>query len=141
LGKYNIRPLGLRDIERRVKTQVQNPSYNVTDNHRNFPTKRPIKVEALLGEISVMLEKGTIERVSQPGPGFYSHIFIRTKKSGGLRPIIDLKALNKHLSVPHFKMETAQSIRQQISPLDWVVTLDMKDAYFITPYKKTSRNT
>jgi hypothetical protein len=98
--------------------------------------KDPSKREALLGEISVMLEKGAIERVSQSDPGFYSHIFIRTKKSGGLRPIIDLKALNKHLSVPHFKMETAQSIRQQISPLDWVVTLDMKDAYFHIPVHK-----
>jgi hypothetical protein len=80
-----------------------------------------------------MLVKGAIEPVDDPDPRFYSHLFVVAKKSGGLRPVIDLKALNQHLSVPHFKMETHQSIRGQIQLGESTVSLDMKDEYFHIP--------
>jgi hypothetical protein len=37
-------------------------------------------------------------------PGFYSRLFLVPKKTGGMRPVIDLSILNSYLSVPHFKM-------------------------------------
>ena len=109
-------------------------------------TPRPVQLpkdtrkwEALLEEVQSMLEKGAIETVEDPDPGFYSHLFVVTKKSGGLRPVIDLKALNQHLSVPHFKMETAQSIRGQIQLGESAISLDMKDAYFHVPVHEKYR--
>ena len=99
----------------------------------------PVKAAILIEEVQDMLRKAAIEKVIDPGPGFYSHLFVCKKKSGKFRPVIDLKALNKFLVIPHFKMETPQSIRQQLNPFDWVVTIDMKDAYFHIPVHKSYR--
>ena len=99
--------------------------------------KDPQRCECLLKEVDSMERKGAVKIIKDPGPGLYSHLFTTPKKSGGWRPVIDLKRLNKFLSVPHFKMETAQSIRKQLNPFEWVVTLDMKDAYFHVPVHKS----
>ena len=81
-----------------------------------------------------MLRKGAIVQLAPPwDPGFYSHLFMVPKKTGGLRPVIDLKRLNTFLAVPSFKMETVQQIRSQLRQGEWVVKLDMKDAYFHIP--------
>ncbi|KAI7880022.1 uncharacterized protein EV154DRAFT_540117 [Mucor mucedo] len=38
-------------------------------------------------------------------PGFYSTIFVIPKKTGSLRPVLNLKQLNQYMQAPHFKME------------------------------------
>ena len=90
----------------------------------------PEKRQALLEEVETMLLKYATEEIPGTDPGFYSHLFVVTKKSGGLRPVIDLKKLNSYLEVPKFKMETVFSIRAQLQNGEYVVSLDMKDAYF-----------
>ena len=68
-----------------------------------------------------MLEKGALEEVSNINtPGFYSRIFVVPKKTGDLRPVIDLKVLNTHLKPKPFKMETSQSIRRALDKDMWV---------------------
>ena len=63
--------------------------------------------------ITEIENKGTVERVeNEHSPGYYSIIFVRPKKNGKLRPIIDLSILNKHIITPTFRMENAQSIKQ-----------------------------
>ena len=52
------------------------------------------------------------------------------KKSGSLRPVINLKPLNLFIKKEKFKMETTRSIRKALSPGDWVTSIDLKDAYF-----------
>jgi hypothetical protein len=84
--------------------------------------KDKIKHNFLLAEVDTMLEKGAIEECLFPyGPGFYSHIFVIPKRTGDLRPVINLRSLNSFLSVPTFKMETVQQIRSQLKVGDWVV--------------------
>ena len=39
---------------------------------------------------------------SASSPGFYSHLFLIPKTSGGRRPVIDLSLLNTFLEIPHF---------------------------------------
>ena len=39
-------------------------------------------------------------------PGFYSHLFLVSKRDGGQRPVIDLSLLHSYLEVEHFKRET-----------------------------------
>ncbi|XP_048051078.1 uncharacterized protein LOC125271134 [Megalobrama amblycephala] len=62
--------------------------------------------------------------------GFYSPYFIVPKKTGGLRPILDLRALNRALHRLPFKMLTPKRIFECVRPLDWFAAIDLKDAYF-----------
>ncbi len=62
--------------------------------------------------------------------GFYSPSFIVPKKGGGLRPILDLRVLNRALHKLPFKMLTQKRIFGCIRPRDWFVAIDLKDAYF-----------
>ncbi len=52
------------------------------------------------------------------------------KKVGGLRPILDLRVLNRALHKLPFKMLTQKCIFGCVRPLDWFAAIDLKDAYF-----------
>jgi hypothetical protein len=52
---------------------------------------------------------------------------------GGFRPILNLKPLNKFIRYEHFKMENLQSVRFLLREGDWMVKLDLKDAYLTVP--------
>ncbi|KZS07400.1 Uncharacterized protein APZ42_028944 [Daphnia magna] len=88
-------------------------------------------------EVSSLLQKGAIVKAS--GPGFVSGIFLIPKKSGGLRPIINLKKLNSFIQCHHFKMENIQTVRQTIRKGDWLTKIDLKDAYLTIPMAQTHR--
>ena len=91
-------------------------------------------------EIEKMLQKGALEEVfNLQSPGFYSRIFVVPKKTGDLRPVIDLKILNTFLKPKPFKMETPQSIRRSLDQDMWVFSIDLKDAYFHVPIHPASR--
>ena len=78
--------------------------------------------------------KGAIERVTNvKSLGFYSRLFLVPKKTGDLQPVIDLSTLNRHMVVPHFKMETQGSIRSAIRSQDWTISIDIHDAYLHVP--------
>ena len=48
------------------------------------------RAQALRQEIEGMLAKEALEIARDPGPGFYSRLFLVEKASGGWRPVIDL---------------------------------------------------
>ena len=52
-----------------------------------------VKGRALDEEIQALRHKGAVEP-APPTPGFFSRLFVVTKATGGLRPIIDLSTLN-----------------------------------------------
>ncbi|KAF7246105.1 Transposon Ty3-I Gag-Pol polyprotein [Varanus komodoensis] len=62
--------------------------------------------------------------------GFYSRYFTVPKRDGGLRPILDLRALNRFITPKKFRMATLQSILPLLGRGDWFASLDLKDAYF-----------
>ncbi|KAL0164048.1 hypothetical protein M9458_039801, partial [Cirrhinus mrigala] len=86
----------------------------------------------LRSEVMNFLEKGTVEVVhpAQSESGFYSRYFLVPKKDGGLRPILNLRLLNRALMKRPFKMITLKQILSHIRPGDWFFSLDLKDAYF-----------
>uniref|UniRef100_A0A8W8P3X8 Reverse transcriptase domain-containing protein n=1 Tax=Magallana gigas TaxID=29159 RepID=A0A8W8P3X8_MAGGI len=55
------------------------------------------------------------------------------KKSGGMRPIINLKPLNNFVETIHFKMETLQTALNLLQKGDFLISVDLKDAYFSIP--------
>ena len=59
-------------------------------------------------EITKLLTKGAIRKVSSCPYEFISNIFLVPKKTGVLRPVINLKPLNQFVQRIHFKMETIQ---------------------------------
>ena len=71
--------------------------------------------------------------------GFYSRLFLVPKKTGDLRPVIDLSTLNRHMVVPHFKMETQGSVRSAIRSQEWTVSIDIRDAYLHVPMHQAVR--
>ena len=97
-----------------------------------------IKGVALTQELQHLLQKGAVEPAPQ-SPGFYSRLFLFQKASGSWRPIIDLSTLNGYVTSSHFHMETPQSVLRSIRPGDWMVSLDLQDAYLQVPVHRDSR--
>ncbi|KAI2653704.1 Transposon Ty3-G Gag-Pol polyprotein [Labeo rohita] len=83
-------------------------------------------------EVVSLLRKEAIEVVPPHDreSGFYSRYFIVPKKDGGLRPILDLRVLNRSVMKLKFRMLTLKQVVSQIRSEDWFVTIDLKDAYF-----------
>ena len=94
---------------------------------------------AMSKEIQLMLEKGAIQEVLNPTPGFTSNMFLVPKKDGDWRPIINLKTLNQYVAKQHFKMEDIRTLRDIICPKDYMTKLDLKDAYFSVPVAESDR--
>ena len=106
-----------------------------------FPAYRPGSPQslALRQEIEKMLAKGALEIVPDPGPGFYSRLFLVEKATGGWRPVIDLSTLNTFIRQTPFKMETVASVLNAVQENDLLASLDLKDAYFQVPVHPSSR--
>ena len=105
-----------------------------------FNIANPLKRTIMHQCIQSMHQKGAIERVLDlSSPGFYSLIFLRPKKNGELRPIIDLSSLNKHICTPTFHMESAQSVRAALTQGQWAASIDLLDAYYHVPVRKSFR--
>ncbi|XP_054870821.1 uncharacterized protein LOC111570364 [Amphiprion ocellaris] len=63
--------------------------------------------------------------------GFYSGYFLVPKRGGtGIRPILDLRILNKYLRTYKFRMLTHASLLRMLHQNDWFTSVDLKDAYF-----------
>jgi len=97
------------------------------------------KLAVLDEEVRQMTLKAAIEPVPVGQECFHSHLFLVPKKGGKWRPVIDLKALNRTIDIPSFRMETPESIRALMRPGDWTVSIDLSDAYFHIPIRPRFR--
>ena len=97
-----------------------------------------IKGVALTQELQTLLRQGAVAPAPQ-SPGFYSRLLLVQKASGSWRPIIDLSTLYDYVTSSHFHMETPQSVLRSIRPGDWMVSLDLQDAYLQVPVHHDSR--
>jgi hypothetical protein len=91
------------------------------------------KREIIQKEVNSLLENGAIRPVQEIQGEFISTIFLVSKKTGGMRPIINLKPLNQFIQTIHFKMETFQTALASIQKDDFLTSLELKDAYFRIP--------
>ena len=114
-----------------------NPPLRTSPDSIKLP-KGKERREAVLKEIQSLIQKGVVQRVNPYSPGFYSHIFVVPKSSGGWRPVIDLKTLNKFVHCPHFKMHTVNSAFNVLNVGDWAFSVDLKDAYLHVPLHPNS---
>ncbi|KAK7909772.1 hypothetical protein WMY93_014456 [Mugilogobius chulae] len=90
------------------------------------------ETRALLEEVSSLLLRGAVVEVQaeRAGNGFYSPYFLVPKKSGGVRPILDLRILNGCIAKRPFRMLTTRHLLECVSQGDWMTSVDLTDAYF-----------
>jgi hypothetical protein len=104
-----------------------------------MPYLSPSQERVLNQEMEALLSKEAIHQVQTQTPlneGFISSMFIVPKKDGGNRPVINLKQLNQFLVYEHFKMEGIHMLRDILKPDDYLVKIDLKDAYLTVPIWK-----
>ncbi|XP_074533298.1 uncharacterized protein LOC141796211 [Halichoeres trimaculatus] len=95
----------------------------------------PAKALALDQELSALLAKQAIEAVDPLAHprGFYSTYFLVPKKTGGYRPILDLRGLNQYLKRLPFHMLTTADVLRTVTEGEWFTSVDLADAYFHVP--------
>ena len=83
------------------------------------------KAQAMSQEVETLHRKGAIVPISESQEDFISLVF-PVPKSG--RTVINLKAPNRFVVAPHFKMESIRTVKNIIREGDWMAKLDLKDA-------------
>ena len=64
---------------------------------------------------------------------FVSPKIVVTKADGSWRLVINLKCLNQHILARHFKMESISTAKGLVHRGDWIIKLDLKNAYLSVP--------
>ena len=84
-------------------------------------------------EIAKLLARGVIMPAAQETEEFISTIFLRPKKDGTHRIILNLQACNKFIAYHHFKMDTLEAAVNMMRPGCFMALVDLKDAYYTVP--------
>ena len=84
---------------------------------------------AIQEEVSKLLGKEAIQVVPPRDGQFLSRIFTVPKKDGSVRPVVNLKSLNQFLVKQRFKMEGIASVKNILQRGDWMISIDLLDAY------------
>ena len=128
----------LKTLQEGLKLEFQETPHLTGIKHTSVNARN---IPIILAEVEDLIEKNAIEIVPQAEihQGFYSTLFLVPKKTGDLRPVINLKPLNQYLRKQHFKMDTLTKVLNLVKPQDWALSLDLKDAYLHIPVHKTHR--
>ena len=114
----------------RIPIQTKEPfPYKLSDQE---------KISADL-EISKLLDKGVLEIVSDTIGQVISNIFLRPKKDGSHRMILDSTWVNKHIEYVHFKMTSLNSAKDMMRKNCYMASIDLKDAYYSVPIAYNDR--
>ena len=97
------------------------------------------RAEALTREVRELVDKRAIQPVWNQRGGFFSPMFVVPKGESSWRPVINLRSLNTYLVPHHFKMEGIRVVKSLIQKGDWMVKLDLKDAFLSVPIHPTHR--
>ena len=84
-------------------------------------------------EVNSLLEKNAVRLVptEEAQEGFYSTMFLVPKmNSMKLRPVINLKPLNRYMRKRSFKMDHLKIVLSTLKPQFWGLSKDLSDAYF-----------
>ena len=112
------------------------PQTSVCDHPSHLPPSphpplrsHPRFEQILTTEVQDLEAKRAISKVREDGMGFVSPMFLVPKSDGTWRPVVNLKALNRYVVSQHFKMESIRMVKGLIEQGDWLLKLDLKDAY------------
>ena len=102
-----------------ITSNSDSPTQSHTDERWPSGNRRGVQVA---GQGS---DKGGFPTSSQ----FLSRIFVVPKRDGLHRPVVNLRPLNQFMANVHFKMESLSIMRDLLRQQDWMVSIDLKDAY------------
>ena len=84
-------------------------------------------------EIQKLLAIDVIKEVQSMKDQFLSPIFLRPKKNGEYRMILNLKKLNEYIEYHHFKMDTFESAIKLVTSKSFMASIDLRHAYYSVP--------
>ena len=90
-------------------------------------------------ELSKLKHKGVVKEIPKSEVKYVSTIFLRPKKDGSYRLILNLKKLNENVEKYHFKMETLKAALNLVTPNCYFPSIDLKDAYYSVPVSTGSQ--
>ena len=99
----------------------------------NPPTLNQHEESIMNNEVGKLVTKGATEKENHCPGEFLSNMFLVPKKTGDLRPVINLKPLNEFVAKVHFKIKGIHLVQDLVKPGDYLATIDLKDAYFSIP--------
>ena len=119
-----------------IEFEAESPTQRIRLNKIHFSPEEIVIIDA---EIAKLVSKKTLTLVNYPPDSFISNIFIRPKKDGTHRMILNLKPLNEFVDYHHFKMDTFRTTLKPIRPGCFMASVDLKDAYYSIPIAEEDR--
>lgn len=86
-----------------------------------------------------MLHKKVIRQISKCEVKIVSSIFIRPKREGSPRMILNLRELNQFVLTQHFKLEALKTALAFVNKDCLFASIDLKDAYYSIPVHRESQ--
>ena len=102
-------------------------------------TPSKLKKPILAAEIKSYLESGTIDVIEPHDTDIVSRVFTVPKPDGSFRMIIDLSLLNLKVSKSSFRMEDKEVIKELIKNNDYLVSIDLKNAFHLISLHNDSK--
>ena len=109
---------------------IDNPVQNQPPSSFTFDDTEIVLIE---NEIQDLLQLGVLIECEREQGDFLSNIFLRPKKDGSVRMILNLKTFNTSLEYHHFKMDTLKSALALMRPQCYMASIDLKHAYYSVP--------
>ena len=117
-------------------TLLQNPlNFSVTNQYKfNL-----VEIKIIDEQIAGFLERGITEKATHSNGEHISNIFIRPKKDGSYRLILNLQQLNESVEYHHFKLENLRNAITLMTPNCFMAFIDFKAAYCSVSVRKNHR--
>ena len=128
----------------RILSIIEGVTFEMTDLplqkivHREYTFDPSMKTK-MDEEIREFEKKNIIERTVHENGQIISNIFPRIKKSGKVRIIGNFRDVNAEICYHKFKQTTIQAIVDMLRPNQFMVSIDLTDAYFCINVNPTDR--
>ena len=89
--------------------------------------------QAIVAKVVIVFNKGVIKPSCHEPGEFISPIFLEPMPDGTYWMILNLRAFNEFVQYHHFKMDTLETAINMMTPGCFMVSIDLKDAYYTVP--------
>ena len=122
------------DPEVLYTVKSQSIEFTTTPYQHQVPAQKKFSAEEsniIQCEINKLLQTKVIKSTSHEPGQFISTIFLRPKRDGTHRLILNLKKkLNESVKYEHFKMDTLWTVIRMMKHNCYMASIDIKDAYY-----------